>query len=63
MDALRDLVVVHDVLLQGAFPELLSAGAAAARLRVPVWWPTQVNRQRDGGPLGPHVVVRLQLLL
>ena len=38
-DALRELVAVHDVLLQGAFPELLSAGPAA-RLRVPVWWPT-----------------------
>ena len=22
------------------------------------WWPTQTNRQGDGGPLGPHVVER-----
>ena len=42
-DALRELLVVHDVLLQGAFPELLSAGPAAGRLRVPVWWPTQTR--------------------
>ena len=62
-DALRELVVVHDVVLQGSFPELLSAGLAAGRLRVPVWRPTQANRQGDGGPLGPHVVERLQLLL
>ena len=62
-DALRELVAVHDVLLQGAFPELLSAGPAAGRLRVPVWWPTQTNRQGDGCPLGPHVVDGLQLLL
>ena len=62
-DALRELVVVHDVLLQGAFPELLSAGLAAGRLRVPVWWPTQTNRQGDSGPLGPHVFEMLQLLL
>ena len=44
-DALRELVAVHDVLLQGAFPELLPAGPAAGLLRVPVWWPTQTNRQ------------------
>ena len=62
-DALRELVVVHDVLLPGSFPELLSAGPAAGRLRVSVWWPTQANRQGDGGPLAPHVVDRLQLLL
>ena len=62
-DALRELVVVHDVLLQGSFPELLPAGPAAGRLRVPVWWPTQANRQGDGGPLGPQVVDGLQLLL
>ena len=40
-DALRELVAVHDVLLQGALPELLPAGPAAGRLRVPVWWPTR----------------------
>ena len=56
-DALRELVVVQDVLLQSAFPELLPAGPTA-RLRVPVWWPTQTNRQGGGGPLGPHVVER-----
>ena len=62
-DALWELVVVHDVLLQGSFPELLPAGPAAERLRAPVWWATQANRQGDGGPLGPHVVDKLQLLL
>ena len=56
--ALRELVVIHDVLLQGALPELLHAGLAAGGLRVPVWWPIQANRQGDGGPLGPHVVKR-----
>ena len=56
-DAKRELVVLENVLLKSAFPELLSAGPAA-RLRVPVWWPTQTNRQGDGGPLGPHVVAR-----
>ena len=60
--ALRELVAVHDVVLQGAFPA--AAGwPTALRLRAPVWWPTQVNRQGDGGELGPHVVERLQLLL
>ena len=39
-DALRELVVVQDVLLQGTFPEL-----PTTRLRVLVWWPTQANRQ------------------
>ena len=54
-DALRELVVVQDVLLQGTFPELLPAGPTA-RPRVPVW-STQTNRQGDG-PLDPHVVKR-----
>ena len=54
-DALRELVAVHDVVLQGAFPELLPAGPTARRLRVPVCWPTQANRQGDGCPLGPQV--------
>ena len=62
-DALRKLVVVHDVVLKSSFPELLPAGSTARLLRVPVWWPTQTNRQGDGGALGPHVVERLQLLL
>ena len=52
------LVVVHDVLLKSSFPELLPAGSTAGKLRVPVWWPTQANRQGDGGALGPHVVER-----
>ena len=52
-DALREVMAVQDVVLQGAFPELLPAGPTAGRLRVPVWWPTQANRQGDGCPLGP----------
>ena len=56
-DTMRKLVVVEDVLLKSTFPELLLAGPTA-RLRVPVWWPTQTNRQGDGGPLGPHFVER-----
>ena len=43
----RHQVVVEDVLLKSAFPELLPAGPTA-RLRVAVWWPTQTNRQGDG---------------
>ena len=62
-DTMRKLVVVHDVVLKSSFPELLPAGPTARLLRVPVWWPTQTNRQGDGGALGPHVVERLQLLL
>ena len=61
-DTMRKLVVVHDVVLKSSFPELLPAGPTARLLRVPVWWPTQTNRQGDGGALGPHVVERLQLL-
>ena len=57
-DAKRELVMLKDMLLKSAFPELLSTGPAAGRLRVPVWWPIQTNRQGDGGPLGPHVVAR-----
>ena len=56
-DAVWELVDVHYVVLQGAFPELLPAGPTA-RLRVPFWWPTQTNRQGDGGALGPQVVER-----
>ena len=52
-DAPWKLVVVHDVLLKSSFPELLPAGSTARLLRVPVWWPTQANRQGDGGALGP----------
>ena len=44
-DTMRELVVVEDVLLKSAFPEL-----PTARLCVPVWWPTQTNRQGAGGP-------------
>ena len=57
------MCVVHGVVLKSSFPELLSAGPTARLLRVPVWWPSQTNRQGDGGALGPHVVERLQLLL
>ena len=57
-DTMWKLVVVHDVLLKSSFPELLPGGPAAGKLRVPVWWPTQANRQGDGGALGPHVVER-----
>ena len=56
-DALRELVAVQDVLLQSTFPEMLPAGPTK-RLRVRVWCPTQINRQGNGGPLGPHVVER-----
>ena len=52
------LVVLEDVLLKSSFPELLPAGSTAGKLRVPVWWPTQANRQGDGGALDPHVVER-----
>ena len=54
-DTTRKLMVVEDVLLKSTFAELLPAGASA---RPPplVWWPTETNRQGDGGPLGPHVV-------
>ena len=55
---MRKLVVVEDVVLQSAFPELLPGGPTARQLRVPVWWPTQTNRLGDGGALGPHVVAR-----
>ena len=57
-DTMRKLVVVEDVVLKSSFPELLPAGPTARLLRVPVWWPTQTNRQGDGGALGPHVVAR-----
>ena len=56
-DTMRKLVV-EDVVLKSAFPELLPAGPTARLLRVPVWWPTQTNRQGDGGALGRHVVER-----
>ena len=57
-DTMRKFAVVEDVVLKSAFPELLPAGPTARLLRVPVWWPTQTNRQGDGGALGPHVVAR-----
>ena len=57
-DTMRKLMVVEDVVLKSAFPELLPAGPTARLLRVPVWWSTQTNRQGDGGALGPHVVAR-----
>ena len=44
------LVVVEDVVLKSAFPELMPGGPTARLLRVPVWWPTQTNRHGDGGP-------------
>ena len=50
-------MAVWDVLLESTFPELLPAGPTA-RSRMPVQWPTQTNRQGDGGPLGPHVIER-----
>ena len=56
-DTTRELIVVEDVLLKRAFPHLLPAGASA-RPSLPVWWPTQTNRQGDGDPLRPHVVAR-----
>ena len=61
-DALRELVVVHDALLQGSFPKLLPSGPTAVRLRVSVWWRTQANRLGDGAPLGPQVFDKLQLI-
>ena len=46
-----------DVVLKSAFPELLSAGASGGPPPLD-WWPTQINRLGDGGPLGPHLVER-----
>ena len=43
-------LVVEDVVLKSAFPELMPAGPTARLLRVPVWWPTRTNRQGDCGP-------------
>ena len=56
-DAVWELVVLEDVVLQSIFPELVPAGASG---RPPPldWWPTQTNRQGDGGALGPHDVER-----
>ena len=48
-DTMRELMVVEDVLLQSMFPELLPAGASGGPLPF-AWWPTQTNRQGDGGP-------------
>ena len=53
----RELMVVEDVLLKSTFPVLLTAGASRGPPPLD-WWPTQTNRQGDGGPLGPHVVER-----
>ena len=54
-DTMRKLVVLEDVVLKSASPVLLPAGASG-RPPSNVWWPTQTNRQGDGGPLGPLVV-------
>ena len=62
-DALRELVAVHDVVLQGAFPELLPAGPTAGRLRVPVGGQLKPTDRAMAGPLGPQVFDGLQLLL
>ena len=49
---MRKLVVLEDVVLKSAFPELLPAGASDGP---PLdWWPTQTNKHGDGGALGPH---------
>ena len=56
-DTMRELMVVEDVLLQSMFPELLPTGTSGGP-PPPVWWPTQTNRQSDGGKLGPHVIER-----
>ena len=50
-------MVLEDVVLKSAFPELLSAGASGGPPPLD-WWPTQTNRQGDGGPLGPLVIER-----
>ena len=50
-------MVVEDVLLKSIFAQLLPAGASGGPLPFD-WWPTQTNRQGDGGPLGPHVIER-----
>ena len=44
-------------LLKSTFPQMLPAGASGGP-PPPVVWPTQTNRQGEGGPLGPHVVAR-----
>ena len=56
-DTMRKLVVLGDVVLKSSFPELLPAGASDGPPPLD-WWPTQTNRQGDGGALGPHVVER-----
>ena len=56
-DTMRKLVVLEDVVLKSAFPVLLPAGASGGPPPLD-WWPTQTNRQGDGGALGPHVVER-----
>ena len=56
-DTMRKLVLLEDVVLKSAFPELLPAGASDGPPPL-VWWPTQTNRQGDDGQLGPHVVER-----
>ena len=42
--------MVEDVLLKSTFPELLPAGASSGPQAVD-WWPTETNRQGNGGPL------------
>ena len=49
-DTMRKLVVLQDVVLKSAFPELLPAGASSGPHPLD-WWPVQTNRQGDGGPL------------
>ena len=44
-------------LLESTFPVLLPAGVSGGPPPL-VWWPTQTNRQGDGGPLGPYVIER-----
>ena len=56
-DTMRKLVVLEDVVLKSAFPELLPTGASDGPPPLD-WWPTQTNRQGEGGALGPHVVER-----
>ena len=57
-DALRELVVVQDVVLQGSFPELLPDGPTAslvANSDQPTgrWWPARPARRREAAPAAP----------
>ena len=55
VDTKRDPMVVEDVLLKSTVPQLLPAGASGGPPPLG-WWPTQTNRQGDGGPLNPRVI-------